>query len=94
MERWLTKFAAIAILVGLANLFVAIPVAMALGGSADIGKVEKGRYFLGNHGHYTEVSRGVWVYSKVHMRSLAFTTPLYFLGFAAFAYLERRRRAS
>ena len=55
---------------------------------------DKGHYFLGDHGHYTEVSRGVWVYSKVHMRSLDFTTPLFFLGLAGVMYLERLRRAS
>jgi hypothetical protein len=66
MERWLTKLAAIAILLGLANAFVAIPVAIALGGLADNGKIENGRYFLGDRGRYTEVSRGVWSYSKFH----------------------------
>jgi hypothetical protein len=40
-----------------------------LGGDAVNGKVANGRYFLGLAGDLTEVSRGVWIYSYVHVIS-------------------------
>jgi hypothetical protein len=35
-----------------------------LGGSASIGKVENGTYYVSSHGHYTEVSRSTFQFSK------------------------------
>jgi hypothetical protein len=37
-----------------------------LGGDAFGGKEEGGRYYLASHGRYTEVSRGVFAYSRIH----------------------------
>jgi len=37
-----------------------------IGGSAGIGKVENGKYYVGSHGHYTEVSRSAFQFSKWH----------------------------
>jgi len=64
---------------------------MHIGGSADNGKIEAGRYFLSNDGVYTEVSRAVFNYSKYHTDSLFITHP--FLILAAFCrdYLKRNR---
>jgi len=36
-------------------------VSVIAGGSAGDGKIEKGRYYLGSHGEYTEVSRVTYV---------------------------------
>ena len=53
-----------------------------LGGTAQYGKVENGRYFLGQHagdaaaGRLTEVGFGVYQYSLWHLRSVAVTSVL------------------
>ncbi len=39
---------------------------VALHGDAVSGKSEKNRYFLNWKGHYTEVSRGIYIYSLIH----------------------------
>ena len=54
-------------------------VALFIGGDAISGKAVAGHYFLSSHGHLTEVSRAVFVYSKWHVRSLFVTHPLAFL---------------
>jgi|HubBroStandDraft_3_1064219.scaffolds.fasta_scaffold317331_1 hypothetical protein len=41
-------------------------VSFCLGGDAFLGKAEGGKYFLGSHGGYTEVSRNVYTYSWIH----------------------------
>ena len=53
-------------------LFVASIVV--LGGDAMTGRVEDGRYLLGNHGQLVEVSRGAWLFSDVLERSLVYGT--------------------
>ncbi len=44
-----------------------------LGGSAPNGKMEDGRYFLGDHGYYKEVPPVVYFYSFVHTYSVFIT---------------------
>ena len=58
------------------NFLVFFAVALYLGGDALSGKEEHGRYFLGSHGRYTEVSAQVFQYSKVHGRLVEATIPL------------------
>jgi hypothetical protein len=41
-----------------------------LSGSAPAGKKENGKYYLGEHGHYTEVSEKVFEYSEIHASSM------------------------
>ena len=53
-----------------------------LGGDALNGKYGGGHYFLNNHGHFTEVSRGVFIYSAVHATSA-------FLGIAGMLWFGR-----
>lgn len=40
-----------------------------LGGSASIGRVENGRYYVGSHGHYTEVSEAAFRFCWWHEAS-------------------------
>jgi len=40
-----------------------------IGGSASIGRVENGEYYVGSHGHYTEVSRAAFRSSWWHEAS-------------------------
>lgn len=54
--------------------------AVTLGGDAVNGKVEGGHYYLDSHGHLTEVSRGVFMYSRIHTYSIFITHPLAILA--------------
>src|SRR6187551_801673 len=54
-------------------LFVAI--AVWLGGDAINGTTRDGRYYLMQHGIYSEVSRPVFIYSIIHTLSLFLTHP-------------------
>ena len=48
------------------NFVTFVAIAMLLGGDALNGTARDGRYFLMQHGDYTEVSRPVFLYSVVH----------------------------
>ena len=50
--------------------------AVALGGDAVNGKMENGHYYLANHGRLTEVSRGVFTYSRIHSYSVFISIPI------------------
>ncbi len=47
-----------------------------LGGFANIGRQQDGRYFLGEHGRYREVSQAVFNYSRIHGYSTLVTHAL------------------
>ena len=68
-RNWLLGFAAV-------NFVSFMIASLALGGDAVNGKIEGGRHYLGNHGQYTEVSSGVWQYSRIHGRSIMVTHPI------------------
>jgi hypothetical protein len=68
-----------------------------LGGSAVNGKVEAGKYFLGEHGKYTEVSRSVYDSSRIHTYSLFITHPMAIIAILAYGVMkedEKRDRAT
>lgn len=60
----------------IANFSAFVAIALVLGGDAWNGHVLHGHYFLGMNMRYTEVSRGVFVYSYWHVASLMVTHPL------------------
>ena len=82
------------VLLGVLNFVAFWAIAVALGGDAINGKVEGGRYLLMNNGRYTEVSREVWNYSRIHTISVFVTFPLIFVGGALAAAGERRAKAA
>lgn len=43
------------------------------------GKIEGGHYYLGEHGHFTEVSRQVYTYSRNHAQFMILTHGLAFV---------------
>jgi hypothetical protein len=47
-----------------------------LGGNALSGYVELGHYYLAGRGHLTEVSRTVWICSRVHALTNLLSFPL------------------
>ena len=53
-------------------------------GTALSGKIEGGRYFVEQHGYYTEVSRNVYVFSEWHMN--IFLINSFALGISGFLY--------
>jgi hypothetical protein len=77
------------------NFIVFLAVAVHLGGEAMGGRVEGDRYFLcrvrsrGTPMSYTEVTRGVFTYSKVHQATVLLTWPLMMAGALVSARLRR-----
>lgn len=70
---------------------------VAIGGSAANGKIEGGKLYLGSHGKYTEVSKAVFDYSRIHGRSIWATHPaamgsMVLLGIRKAKERERRER--
>jgi len=64
------------LLIAMLNFFAFWYGALILGGDAVNGKEEGGRFFLGSHGKYTEVTEGVYRYSRFHVLSLWVTHSL------------------
>lgn len=61
-------------------------IAEQIGGDAVNGKAEGGKYFVANHGKYTEVSRETFEYSRRHVYSVWFT---HLVGMLAMAIIVR-----
>lgn len=64
------------LLIAMLNFFAFWYGALILGGDAVNGKEEGGRFFVGAHGKYTEVTEGVYRYSRFHVLSLLVTHSL------------------
>ena len=92
-ERHRRKIAAALVILPFVNFFLYALIAEILGGDAVNGKVDGGRYYLGLHGQYTEVSRAVFTYSKYHTYAI-WATSILFLTTAAILEIKRRREAS
>jgi len=60
------RFALIFVCLALLNFNAFLAHDALIGGSAEAGKVENGKYFVGHHGHYTEVSRSAYQFSRWH----------------------------
>jgi hypothetical protein len=73
MHYRILRFCCIA---GILNFFAFWFAAVYLGGDAISGRAANGHYFLSNHGHVHEVTRGVFTYSKWHTLSVFVTHPL------------------
>lgn len=66
----------IGITVGAINFLAFIIGAAVLDGDAVNGKIEDGRYYVANHGKYTEVSKSAFTYSRWHVYSVFVTFPI------------------
>jgi len=73
MCRRLLQFGVIA---GFCNFLAFWIAAVYLGGDAINGKAVEGHYFLSSHGHFTEVGRNIFTYSRWHVFSIFITHPL------------------
>jgi hypothetical protein len=75
-QRMLQKICITICSLGAASFAAFWIVAVILGGDAASGRVEDGHYYLSSHGRLTEVSRGTFLYSRVHTYSIWITHPL------------------
>ena len=87
-----TVFWILAALAPLNFLLYAI-IAESIGGDAINGRVDAGRYYLGRHGGYTEVSHAVFNYSRLHTYVLWAHYLLFFIAGAALEIKSRRDRS-
>jgi hypothetical protein len=70
----------------IANAFACSIIASILGGDASSGHESAGRYFLGSHGIFTEVSKLVFQYSRIHTISMLASIPLALIGWLLLFY--------
>jgi hypothetical protein len=93
MTRWQIVGLVLFVL-GMLNFLTFVAVDATIGGDALNGKTENGHYFVMDHGHYTEVSHGLWVYSAIHAGSVFFTQPLGIFGGLLWGYPKLRREGN
>jgi hypothetical protein len=67
--RCMRRFACIFVCLTLVNVSAWFIHDHLIGGNAGIGKIENGKYYVGSHGHYTEVSREAFQFSRWHEAS-------------------------
>lgn len=79
---------------GMANFAFAAIGSVLLGGDAMNGTTEDGRYYLGNHGSYTEVSKAIFTYSLWHWRSIFVTHPLAILCAALVNGMDHKKNSN
>ena len=80
------------VLLAVINFLAYVLISLHLGGDAVNGKIDSGHYYLGSHGHYTEVSQRVFTYSRWHTYAVWFTHGLAFI--TASALTLRRKDGS
>ena len=94
MRRWAGWVGGLLFAVAAVNFSAFFALSLAWGGDALNGKAVDGRFYLGNHGRYVEVTEGRWRFSRAHAISVCVTHPLaVFVGGALLTYSRRRGRA-
>jgi len=71
--------------IAIVNFLTFFLIAISIGGDAVNGKVEDGKYYVVNHGKYTEVSKAVFTYSRFHVYSIWVTHPVGVLAMIAWS---------
>ena len=79
----------VVVIIAFANFASFWIIAVVSGGDALNGKREGDRYFLMSHGHYTEVSKSFFDYSRIHASSVLITHPGAMIG-VAWYFLRRK----
>ena len=91
--RWAERVGGVLFAGAMVNFLAFIVHCAAIGGSADHGKQVAERYYVGDHGRYTEVTAWQWQAMRVHEVSVLVTFSLaVFVAGPLFAYAERIRR--
>src|SRR5436309_3291332 len=90
MRRWAAILGTTLFFVAVANFAAFWIIGVTIGGDAINGRAEDGRYYLANHGRYTEVSESVWTYSRIHAISVFVTHPVGILVGGGLMWWARR----
>jgi hypothetical protein len=80
-EKYVTNVVLALFPITLLNFVVFAGICYYLGGSALNGKIVSEHYYVGEHGHYTEVSHGVFIFSILD-GCFTFSTFVLVLGLA------------
>ncbi len=80
MRKAVEKVYSVLIVLAVVNFFAFMIITLLIGGSGVTGKIENGRYYVGSHGIYTEVSQTVYTFTVIHSCS---HFPMFTLAFAA-----------
>lgn len=75
---------------GILNFLVFMAVSLWIGGDAVSGKEMNGKYFVASHGRLTEVSKSIFLYSKLHSYSLFVTHPAAMIA-GVFSYILKKQ---
>ena len=75
-ESKVHRFCSIVFIVAIVNFVALLIGAAALGGDALSGKIERGRYYVSDHGKVTEVLKAAFTYSRFHAYTLFVTHPM------------------
>ena len=75
--------------IGFINAFVFLAITAFFLGGGVASEVRNGHYYLSNHGHFTEVSRPVYLYADIHFWV---TWVLILIGSVAFGRVLRLPR--
>jgi hypothetical protein len=73
-----------------ANFVVFVVVTLVIGGDAFQGYSTAGHYFLNQKGHFTEVSKAIFIYSWWHTVSVLVTMPMMFILSLAWKHSKER----
>jgi hypothetical protein len=82
------------VLVGMVNFLVFVAIALVIGGDAVNGQQTDGRYFVANHGRYTEVSRPVFLYSRLHVYTVFCSWPFVMISAGLLNWYGRREASA
>lgn len=91
MTRWVKKISRFLFIVMFVNFTLLWCIGLSLGGSALNGKIDRGHYYLGNHGDLTEVTESTWNYCYYHEVSVLITHPL---GIGSMVLADRLEKKS
>lgn len=78
--------------IAIVNFLVFFVVAINIGGDAVNGKIEDGKYYVANHGKYTQVSKALFTYSRFHVYSVWVTHPVGIIAIGLLSVVEKRKK--
>lgn len=79
MKKKLYKLAYYGSLIWILNFVIFVIISMWLGGTALIGFIQNGSYYIGNHGNYTKVSNVIWYLNYIQGVLLFLLIPFPFI---------------
>ena len=80
--------------IAILNFVAFVLASLYLGGDASNGKVIDGHFFLGSHGHYTEVNAAIFRYSELHASTVLWALLLVFISYGWSIHVDALKRRS